>query len=882
MNGQSTAGCSATAKNASVTVSTAPSIVVNSSTICTGQSATLTASGVTTYSWNTGATTSSIVVSPTTNTVFTVNGTLTGCPVPAINNSSVDVIPVPTIAATSGTICEGQNFVIVPSGANTYTINSGSFTVNPITNTSYSVSGTGTNGCVSTTSAITTITVHPNPTISVSSGSICEGQTYTLLPSGASTYTFSNGSNTISPLLTTSYSVTGTSSVGCAGTNTASGTVTVNINPTITVPSGSICSGQTFTLVPSGANTYTYSSTNNTVSPLTTTSYSIIGTSTAGCVSTSSGVATVSVSASPTISVNSGTICSGQSFTLIGSGANTYTYSSGNVVSPVNTDTYSVIGTSTTGCIGTNTAIATVTVFALPQVSVTPQSICNGATATLTASGANTYTWSNLQNSNTITVNPVVTTTYSAIGTSTDGCVSSTIITTVTVSNAPNITVNSATICNGSSATLTASGVDTYSWSSGPTSSIIVVNPTTTSNYTVTGFQNGCSVMASNTTAVIVNALPNVSITSIASICNGKTATLSASGADTYTWSNNQNGNTTTVSPSASSNFSVIGTNSITGCSNSGNFNLTVYPLPTLSISGNFIICYGSTSSLTATGAQTYTWNNGLTGSLVNLTPTVSTDYTVTGTDVNGCENNLSTTVSVTTLPTLVVSQGTICAGKTYTIAPSGATSYTYSSGSAAVTPTANTVYTISGSSAENCVNSTTVSVLVFANPTVNAGPGRMIKIYDSFTLNASASGATSYTWSPASLVQNPNILQATGIGAQTTDFMITASSSVGCVSSDTVNVNVNTDNLEISNYMSPNGDGVNDTWKVNNAYFVKDYSVEVIDQWGHSVYNKSNNYNNEWDGNDQNGRPVPDGVYYYVFLLDGVVKHSGSITLLR
>ena len=115
--------------------------------------------------------------------------------------------------------------------------------------------------------------------IAVNSGSICSGKSFTLTPTGASTYTYSSGTNIVSPLTTTSYSVRGTSALGCVGSNTAISTVVVNASPVIAVNSGSICSGKSFTMIPSGASTYTYSSGTNIVSPLATTSYSVRGTS---------------------------------------------------------------------------------------------------------------------------------------------------------------------------------------------------------------------------------------------------------------------------------------------------------------------------------------------------------------------------------------------------------------------------------------------------------------------------------------------------------------------------------------------------------------------------------------------------------------------------
>ena len=96
-----------------------------------------------------------------------------------------------------------------------------------------------------------------SPTLSVNSGVICNGNSFTLTPSGASTYTYSSVSNIVTPTLTTSYTVTGTDAAGCADLVGVVSTITVNSTPTITVNSGVICTGQSFTMTPAGANTYT-------------------------------------------------------------------------------------------------------------------------------------------------------------------------------------------------------------------------------------------------------------------------------------------------------------------------------------------------------------------------------------------------------------------------------------------------------------------------------------------------------------------------------------------------------------------------------------------------------------------------------------------------
>lgn len=335
---------------------------------------------------------------------------------------------------TNSVVCSGNSTTLSGTGANTYVWTNGvtngvSFT--PTVTATYTVTGTNTvTGC--TNSAVNTVTVNSLPVVSVSSGSICAGQSYTIIASGASTYTSvpSLAGPVVTPTATTSYSITGTDANGCVSSNTAVSTVTVNALPTISVNSGAICVGQSFTMIPTGASTYTYSSGTDIVAPIADATYSVSGTDANGCVSSVDAVSSVTVNALPTISVNSGAICAGQSFTMIPSGAATYTYSNGSdVVMPTSDASYTVTGADENGC--ENNAVSTITVNALPNITASTNNtlLCVGQTATLTANGATSYTWSTTENTTDIVISPTVQTTYTVMGTDVNGCGGETTIT---------------------------------------------------------------------------------------------------------------------------------------------------------------------------------------------------------------------------------------------------------------------------------------------------------------------------------------------------------------------------------------------------------------------------------------------------------------------
>lgn len=143
---------------------------------------------------------------------------------------------------------------------------------------------------------------------------------------------------------------------------------------------------------------------------------------------------------------------------------------------------------------------------------------------------------------------------------------------------------------------------------------------------------------------------PTLTVTSTGSafVCLGQTATLTASGASTYTWNFNQTVSPSiTVSPQGSSSYSVFGTD-LYGCKDTIEYTQNVVNLPILLIQyGALIVCPGQTATLSALGANSYTWSSGQTDAIITVTPSSTTDYTVFGTDMNGCVGTIIATQSV-------------------------------------------------------------------------------------------------------------------------------------------------------------------------------------------------------------------------------------------
>ena len=519
--------------------------------------------------------------------------------------------------------------------------------------------------------------------------------------------------------------------------NDAASTVPV---ASFTTSASTTCIGQTVNLTDNSTNTPTsWSWTMAGGTPATSTlqnptvSFSTSGTHTVTLISTNaagssaSTSTTITVNPLPPVAATSQTICNGSPATITGSGATTYSWSSGPTtasitVSPATTTTYTVTGTSG-GCSKTATSI--VTVNPLPPVAATSQTICNGSPATITGSGATTYSWSSGPTTASITVSPATTTTYTVTGTS-GGC-SKTATSIVTVNPLPPVAATSQTICNGSPATITGSGATTYSWSSGPTTASITVSPATTTTYTVTGTSGGCSKTA--TSIVTVNPLPSVAATS-QTICNGSPATITGSGATTYSWSSGPTTASITVSPTTTTSYTVTGTAS--GCTNSAISTITVNPLPSVAATSQ-TICNGSPASITGSGATTYSWSSGPTTASITVSPATTTSYTVTGTS-GGCSKTATSTVTVNPLPTITATSVTICAGQPATITGSGALTYLWNTGattaSLTVSPATTTTYTITGTDINSCSDTATATVILTVCAGINTVSTDPVNVY--------------------------------------------------------------------------------------------------------------------------------------------------------
>ena len=318
------------------------------------------------------------------------------------------------------------------------------------------------------------------------------------------------------------------------------------------------------------------------------------------------------------------------------------------------------------------------------------------------------------------------------IFTVTDACGhSNTCQTTILVnsSSVPVAITGNNVICLGQSTTLSTVAVGTYAWNTNPvqTTSSITVSPSQTTTYVLTVTNaNGCTATASRT--VTVNPLPNANITGNNVICVGQSTTLTATGGGSYVWNTNpaQITATITVSPAQTTTYIVTVTNG-NGCTATSSRTVTVNPLPTAAISGNNVICLGQSTTLTATGGVSYSWNTVpvQTTAAITVSPTQTRTYIVTVTNANGCTATASRTVTVNALPTAnITGNNVICVGESTTLTATGGVSYAWNTNpvqtTAAITvsPIVTTTYVVTVTNANGCTATASRTVNVNSNTT--------------------------------------------------------------------------------------------------------------------------------------------------------------------
>jgi gliding motility-associated-like protein len=885
-----------------VVVNPIPNPVANSnSPICAGSPLNLTSNGGTTYSWSGPNSFASALQNPSVPSastldagVYTVTVTSLGCSNTATTN--VIVSTASATASNSGPYCAGSPIVLSTSPATGYAWSGpGGYTSSAasptIVGSTTAMAGTysviisiGT--C--TASAITNVIVNALPTPTASSNSpICAGNPLNFTGSSASTYTWTgpnsfldNNQNPSIPTASTTASGTYTFAVTDANncTNSITTNVVVNANPNPVVNSPTVCLNTTINLTSNGGNTYSWSGPNSYASAVQNPSipnaqlnmsgaYTVTVTTAQGC--TNTAIANVTVLSLPTPSITSNSpVCVGGQLTLGANGAATYQWTGPNSfnnstqnpnINPVTmaaNGVYTLVGTVGT-CTASTTAAITINPLPNPNI-ITNSPICTGFNLNLSATGGTAFAWAgpnsfmSTNQTETVTAATVANAgTYTVVVTDTNGCVNFTTA-NVVVNPQPVVGATGTTVCENSSAQLTANGGVTYSWSGpgGYTSNVqnpilFNVGPASAGQYTVLVTDaNTCTNTA--VTSIGVNPAPTPSANVNTPICIGDIMNFTATGGVTYNWTGPNGFISSTQSPTVLAN------------------------------------------STSASGI-----------------------YQVTVTDANNCSATATINSMVNPNPVAQITSGPnvgcapLCVNYTVQSIPTASLSYwTFGNGESANGPL-NTIscyntagiYTINATVTDvnGCIGQTTYTAEVYPKPTAdfNHAPLKPIINIDGDVVFTDASwGANIVTWNwyfmntaqYTSTLQNPTFLY-TEPGNYVVALIV--KSDKGC--SDTLlrPLVVGEDyGLYVPNAFTPNADGFNDLFQPKGFGIVK-YELFVFDRWGEKLFH-TQDFNEGWDGTYQGrgSKMCEEAVYTWLIECTDVFGKShelkGHVTLLK
>lgn len=179
------------------------------------------------------------------------------------------------------------------------------------------------------------------------------------------------------------------------------------------------------------------------------------------------------------------------------------------------------------------------------------------------------------------------------------------------------------------------------------------------------------------------------------------------------------------------------------------------------------------------------------------------------------------------------------------------------------------------------CIDSIIKPVTVYYLPIVDAGEDSTIS--KGFSIELNATGANNYTWSPSFGLTNPQIANPISQPTESINYILIGESEFGCFNSDSVTITViETFKVIPYNILTPDNNGMNDTWIVE---FIESYpnnEVIIVNEIGQEVFRKKN-YDNSWNGKNKTGEILPDGTYYFHLIFDdSVVEYKGDILLLR
>ncbi|MEL6670896.1 MAG: PKD domain-containing protein [Bacteroidota bacterium] len=708
------------------------------------------------------------------------------------------------------------------------------------------------------------ITVDPEPSLNLvaSDSVICAGGEVTLTAQGFDNFAWNFGDGEfipggptvkVQPPRDMTFSVRAEGESGCISEASALVRVEQGQKLEVSPPTQRICQGSSVELVASGAISYVWSpaeSLNKSrgssvlASPTETTTFIVLGRTDAGCemkkeviVEVDQAPASVSAQASDL------EICPGETVRLTASGGAAYRWypsfdlnspeGSEVIASPTATTTYKVEIQTETGCSIEKSLV--IQVAAIPEVtaSARTQNICKGEPVRLSATGATRYRWSPAEelssaSANRIQALPSLSTLYKVVGMNDAGCKdSATIQINVREAKPVTLTVSDPVICRGQGSVLTASGANKYSWSTragaltqrGPRLS---VRPREDTEYFVRATDEfGCESEATAMVQVSEGGFPKADFSADKTLtCAGQEIQFRSlsQGAVDYFWEFPNGSPATSREPNPVVTYSKEGIYdvvlTVSGCSRQRDqrtqygYVVVNEPFRLRLDQRSQSICAGESVEINASGGVNYSWSPAMgldrtAGSSVIAQPNMTTTYTLTSEDREGCIATEEITLEVVEgTGKLLVEPAVppvICAGESVTLQAVGGLDVRWTPATgldaddqATVTarPEVTTTYRVSGTNYSGCKLENTVKVIVHPKNELTATADRPT-ICSGEQVNLSLDQSGVYNWSPTVGLSTTKGTEITAFPLETTTYTVTGVDANGCHSQASVQVQV-------------------------------------------------------------------------------------------
>ncbi len=451
----------------------------------------------------------------------------------------------------------------------------------------------------------------------------------------------------------------------------------------------------------------------------------------------------------------------------------------------------------------------------------------------------------------------------------------------------------------------------------------------------------GCTSYSEPVKITVNPEIANNTIGTAQTVCNGTTpqpltgsAPTGGTGTYTYLWQSSTTSATAGFGPAEGTNngqgytpgnltqttwFRRVVTSAACTGDTSAVVQITINPgVTNNSISASQTICQGDTPSpltgstpLGGNGTYTYLWESSISGPTVGFSPapgnnagpnytppaiTQQTWYRRVVTSAGCSTPSEAVSISINPAPAppvLTVRNATACQGSSATLTVANANGGTYEwfaeptggtpifVGPSFQTPviTRTTTYYVQAVSANGCASTTrTAATVTLVIPEANAGND--VTIIQGRTIELRASGGVTYQWEPAQGLSSADVPNPVAKPEVTTTYTVTVTTAEGCVDTDEVTVTV-IPAIVAPNAFTPNRDGVNEVWEIENIENYPDVRVEIFNRWGNLVFS-SNGYGTPWDGT-YNGEDLPVATYYYIIYLNSSERPiSGNVTIIR